>query len=208
MSSWSRARRKFRQGRGGDFRALGREAWAVAVDVSNAAAVSAAAEKILADAGQGGHSREQCWCDARRFADAHERFRLGRGAGHKSERCVPRDQGVPPRDDQARTGRIINISSVISLIGNAGQSNYAASKAGLIGFTQSCAKELAGRGITVNAIAPGFIDTDMTSELKPEVRDAIFETDSARQLRSVGRHRGRGTLSGRFGRRVMSPVRC
>jgi len=76
---------------------------------------------------------------------------------------------------KARTGRIINISSVIGLIGNAGQCNYAASKAGLIGFTQSCAKELAGRGITVNAIAPGFIQTDMTSELKEEMRTALLK---------------------------------
>ena len=76
---------------------------------------------------------------------------------------------------KARSGRIINISSVIGLIGNAGQCNYAASKAGLIGFTQSCAKELAGRGITVNAIAPGFIQTDMTSELKEEMRAALLK---------------------------------
>jgi len=76
---------------------------------------------------------------------------------------------------KARAGRIINISSVIGLIGNAGQCNYAASKAGLIGFTQSVAKELASRGITVNAIAPGFIETDMTSELKPEMREAILK---------------------------------
>ena len=76
---------------------------------------------------------------------------------------------------RARTGRIINVSSVIGLIGNAGQCNYAASKAGLIGFTQSCAKELAGRGITVNAIAPGFIHTDMTSELKEEMRAALIK---------------------------------
>jgi 3-oxoacyl-[acyl-carrier protein] reductase len=76
---------------------------------------------------------------------------------------------------KARAGRIINVSSVIGLIGNAGQCNYAASKAGLIGFTQSAAKELASRGITVNAIAPGFIETDMTSELKPEMREAILK---------------------------------
>ena len=74
-----------------------------------------------------------------------------------------------------RSGRIINISSVIGLIGNAGQCNYAASKAGLIGFTQSVAKELAGRGITVNAIAPGFIQTDMTSELKEDLKAALLK---------------------------------
>jgi 3-oxoacyl-[acyl-carrier protein] reductase len=76
---------------------------------------------------------------------------------------------------KARTGRIINISSVIGLIGNAGQSNYAASKAGLIGFTQSCAREFAGRGITVNAIAPGFIETDMTAELNEALRAEILK---------------------------------
>jgi 3-oxoacyl-[acyl-carrier protein] reductase len=72
-----------------------------------------------------------------------------------------------------RSGRIINITSVIGLIGNAGQTNYAASKAGLIGFTKSLARELASRSITVNAIAPGFITTDMTSELSEEVKQAI-----------------------------------
>ena len=73
-----------------------------------------------------------------------------------------------------RSGRIINISSVIGLIGNAGQANYAASKAGLIGLTKSLARELASRGITVNAIAPGLIETDMTGVLSDEVRQGIL----------------------------------
>jgi 3-oxoacyl-[acyl-carrier protein] reductase len=72
-----------------------------------------------------------------------------------------------------RAGRIINIASVLGLVGNAGQANYAASKAGLIGFTKSVAKELASRGVTVNAIAPGFITTDMTGGLSDKVLDAI-----------------------------------
>jgi 3-oxoacyl-[acyl-carrier protein] reductase len=72
-----------------------------------------------------------------------------------------------------RSGRIINISSVIGLIGNAGQTNYAASKAGLIGFTKSLAKELASRNITVNAVAPGFITTDMTADLSEEIKKTI-----------------------------------
>jgi 3-oxoacyl-[acyl-carrier protein] reductase len=72
-----------------------------------------------------------------------------------------------------RSGRIINISSVIGLIGNAGQTNYAASKAGLIGFTKSLARELASRNITVNAVAPGFITTDMTAGLSEEIKKSI-----------------------------------
>ena len=74
-----------------------------------------------------------------------------------------------------RSGRIINISSVVGLMGNAGQCNYAASKAGLIGFTKSLAKELAPRGITVNAIAPGFIQTDMTAQLAEEWKQTLLQ---------------------------------
>mgnify|MGYP001436812311 CR=1 FL=1 len=72
-----------------------------------------------------------------------------------------------------RSGRIINISSIIGLTGNAGQTNYAASKAGLIGFTKSVARELASRGITANAVAPGFIVTDMTGALGAEAQEAL-----------------------------------
>src|SRR5882672_5534333 len=73
------------------------------------------------------------------------------------------------------SGRIINVASVIGLIGNAGQANYAASKAGLIGFTQSIARELASRGVTCNALAPGFIETDMTAELNAEMRTELLK---------------------------------
>jgi 3-oxoacyl-[acyl-carrier protein] reductase len=71
--------------------------------------------------------------------------------------------------------RIINVSSVIGLIGNAGQANYAASKAGLIGFTKSLAREFAGRGVTANAICPGFIATDMTHVLNDQLKEEILK---------------------------------
>jgi 3-oxoacyl-[acyl-carrier protein] reductase len=75
---------------------------------------------------------------------------------------------------KARSGRIVNISSVVGLTGNAGQGNYAASKAGLIGFTKSIAKELAGRNVTVNAVAPGYIQTEMTEGLSEDAKQAFL----------------------------------
>ena len=74
---------------------------------------------------------------------------------------------------KARSGRIINISSVVGISGNAGQTNYSASKAGIIGFTKSLAKEVASRNITVNAVAPGFIETQMTDVLKDDIKEEI-----------------------------------
>jgi 3-oxoacyl-[acyl-carrier protein] reductase len=82
-------------------------------------------------------------------------------------------RGCVRRMVKERRGRIINITSIVGAIGNAGQTNYAAAKAGLIGFTKSLAKELATRNVTVNAVAPGFIDTDMTKVLNEEQRAAL-----------------------------------
>jgi 3-oxoacyl-[acyl-carrier protein] reductase len=76
---------------------------------------------------------------------------------------------------KARTGRIINIASVVGLTGNPGQTNYCATKAGMLGFTKSLAREIGSRNITVNSVAPGFIDTDMTKELPEEQRDALIK---------------------------------
>jgi 3-oxoacyl-[acyl-carrier protein] reductase len=86
---------------------------------------------------------------------------------------------------KARKGRIINIASVIGLTGNAGQSNYAAAKAGIIAFSKSLAKEIGSRGITVNVVAPGFIQTDMTDSLPEEAKQALMQQIALGRLGSV-----------------------
>ena len=154
--------------------ALGRRAWAVAVDVSDTAAVNAAAGKILDDAGRvdilvnnAGVTRDNLL-----MRMSEEEWDTVINTNLKGAFNFTRALTRP--FIKQRSGRIINIASVIGLIGNAGQSNYAASKAALIGFTKSIAKELAPRGITVNAIAPGFIETDMTAALDDKVREGIL----------------------------------
>ena len=158
-----------------EIRALGRKAWALAVDVADSAAVSAAADKILADCGKvdilvnnAGVTRDGLLM---RMSDADWDTVIDTNL--KGAFLVTK--AFFRTFAKQRAGRIINITSVIGLIGNGGQSNYAASKAGLIGFTQSVAKELAGRGVTVNAIAPGFIETDMTSGLNEELKAGILK---------------------------------
>jgi len=83
-------------------------------------------------------------------------------------------QAVAKTMMKQRFGRIINMASVVGVVGNAGQANYTASKAGLIGLTKTAARELAPRGITVNAVAPGFVDTSMTAKLPDKVREAML----------------------------------
>jgi 3-oxoacyl-[acyl-carrier protein] reductase len=158
-----------------EIRAMGRKAWAQALDVADAGAVNTAAEKILAECGRvdilvnnAGVTRDGLLM---RLSDADWDTVLNTNL--KGAFLVTK--AFCRAMIKQRSGRIINISSVIGLIGNAGQCNYAASKAGLIGFTQSAAREVASRGITVNALAPGFIETDMTAMLNPELRQELLK---------------------------------
>ncbi|MGO8697599.1 MAG: 3-oxoacyl-[acyl-carrier-protein] reductase [Limisphaerales bacterium] len=156
-----------------EVRAVGRRAWAYGVDVALPADVTAAAEKILAETGKidilvnnAGITRDglvmrmsdEDW-DAVLNTNLRGAFAFTRAFSRVFLK--------------QRSGRVINVASVIGLIGNAGQANYAASKAGLIGMTKAVAREFASRGVTVNALAPGFIETDMTSALTPELKAEV-----------------------------------
>ncbi len=156
-------------------RALGRRAWAFAVDVADPKAVAAAGEKILAEAGRvdilvnnAGVTRDGLLM---RMSDEDWDTVLNTNLKGAFSFTKVFTRAMLKQ----RSGRIINVASIIGLIGNAGQCNYAASKAALIGFTKSVAREFGSRGITVNALAPGFIETDMTAVLNEEVRKALLE---------------------------------
>src|SRR6266540_2076620 len=159
-----------------EVRALSRKAWAYAVDVAQASAVTVVAEQILTDAGRvdilvnnAGITRdgllmrlsEEDW-DAVLDTNLKGAFLFTKAFARAFVK--------------QRSGRIINVASIIGLIGNAGQCNYAASKAALIGFTKSIARELAPRGITVNALAPGFIETDMTAVINEQARQQLLQS--------------------------------
>jgi 3-oxoacyl-[acyl-carrier protein] reductase len=158
-----------------EVRALGRKAWAHAVDVSDSAAVNTVAEKILADCGKvdilvnnAGVTRDGLLM---RMSDADWDTVLDTNL----KGAFLFTKAFTRAFAKQRSGRIINVASIIGLIGNAGQANYAASKAGLIGFTQSVARELASRGVTANALAPGFVETDMTAVLNPELKAELLK---------------------------------
>jgi len=159
-----------------EVRALGRKAWAHAVDVADAAAVAATGEKILAEAGKvdilvnnAGITRDGLLM---RMSEADWDAVLDTNL--KGAFLFTKAFTRP--FIKQRSGRIINVASVVGLIGNAGQANYAASKAALLGFTKSVARELASRGITANALAPGFIETDMTAALNEQMRAELLKS--------------------------------
>jgi 3-oxoacyl-[acyl-carrier protein] reductase len=156
-----------------EVRALGRKSWAYAVDAADTAAVTSVAGAILAAAGRvdilvnnAGITRDGLLM---RMSDADWDAVLDTNL----KGAFSFTKAFSRAFLKQRSGRILNISSVIGLIGNAGQCNYSASKAGLIGFTRSIAREFASRGVTVNALAPGFIETDMTAGLTAEAREGI-----------------------------------
>jgi 3-oxoacyl-[acyl-carrier protein] reductase len=165
--------------------AAGRKSWALTGDVSDFGAAREMTEKVLQDSGRidilvnnAGITRdgllmrmkEQDW-DSVLAVNLKGGFNFCRA--------------VVPGMVKRRWGRIINMSSVVGVMGNAGQVNYAASKAGLIGLTKSLAREVAVRGVTVNAVAPGFIDTAMTQALPEKVRMALQQQIPAGKLGQV-----------------------
>ena len=156
--------------------ALGAEAFAIQADVADAAACEAMVKEVLTRFGRldilvnnAGVTRDGLMPMMKEADwDAVLDTNL-KGAFH----CM---KAVYRPMMKQKYGRIVNLSSIVGLRGNAGQANYAASKAGLIGLTKSMAKELAGRNVTVNAVAPGFIDTDMTAVLPEKAREAMLST--------------------------------
>ncbi|WP_294472194.1 3-oxoacyl-[acyl-carrier-protein] reductase [uncultured Intestinimonas sp.] len=155
-------------------RALGAEAFAIQADVAGAAESEAMVKEVLARFGRldilvnnAGVTRDGLMLTMKEADwDAVLDTNL-KGAFH----CM---KAVYRPMMKQKYGRIVNLSSIVGLRGNAGQANYAASKAGLIGLTKSLAKELAARNVTVNAVAPGFIDTDMTAALPEKAREALL----------------------------------
>ena len=159
----------------GEVRALGRRAWAHAIDVADSAAVTAASEKIIEATGRvdilvnnAGVTRDGLLM---RMSEADWDMVLDTNL----KGAFLLTKAFMRMFVKQRSGRIINVSSISGLIGNAGQANYAASKAALLGLTKSVARELASRGITSNALAPGFIETDMTAGLSPELREVMLK---------------------------------
>ena len=155
----------------------GGKARALAVDVSDGAAIARAAEALLGEipvidilVNNAGITRDGLLF---RMSDADWNDVISTNLSS----CFHWSKHLARPMTRARWGRIVNITSVSGLVGNAGQANYSAAKAGMIGFTKALAREFASRGVTVNAVAPGFIKTDMTTEFvgKPEVAARILE---------------------------------
>jgi 3-oxoacyl-[acyl-carrier protein] reductase len=157
----------------GEIKAMGRQALAVLADVSSAKEVDKLVEETVSAYGRvdilvnnAGIARDQLL-----LRMTEEEWDRVLAVDLKSVFLCTR--AVLKHMVKERRGRVISIASIVGMVGNAGQANYAAAKAGIIGFTRTVAKEVASRGITVNAIAPGFIDTEMTQKLKEEWKEEL-----------------------------------
>jgi 3-oxoacyl-[acyl-carrier protein] reductase len=155
--------------------AQGGKSKAYACDVADAVAVKAVCERITAEFG---HidilvNNAGITADGMMFRMSDDAWNSVIATNLSSIFHFSRALGFPMSKN--RWGRIINISSVIGLMGNAGQANYAAAKAGVLGLTKSMAKEMGSRGVTVNSVCPGFIQTDMTDKLTPEQKEGILQ---------------------------------
>lgn len=165
-------------------RAMGRRAWAYGADVSKAASVEETVAKVLADCGKvdilvnnAGITKDTLLMRMSE-ADWDAVLDINLKGTFLFTKALAREFV------KQRSGRIVNIASVIGLVGNAGQCNYGASKAGVIGFTKSVARELASRSVTCNAVAPGFIETKMTAGLSEELRQKMMANIPLRRLGS------------------------
>jgi 3-oxoacyl-[acyl-carrier protein] reductase len=145
----------------------------IAIDLSDGASIGSAAEEALKAFGRVDHLVNNAGITSDGLLMRMKRADWDRVLAVNLTGAFEMTRAVVPVMVRARYGRIVNISSVVALMGNPGQANYCAAKAGLVGFTKSLAREVASRSITVNAVAPGFIDTEMTRALAPEARDRM-----------------------------------
>ncbi len=157
-----------------DCRAAGAQVQAIAIDIGDGASVKAGVERALAGAGRLDHLVNNAGVTGDGLLLRMKREEWDRVVTINLTGAFEMTRAVLPAMIRARYGRIVNISSVVGLMGNAGQANYCAAKAGLIGLTKSLAREVASRQITVNAVAPGFIETDMTRAIAAPAREAMI----------------------------------
>jgi len=170
------------RGVAGEVESLGRKAVAIACDISSGDQVAAMFEKVLADLGgcdilvnNAGITRDNIIA---RMADEEWDKVIDVNLKGAFNCC----RVAAKHFMKQRSGKILNVSSVVGIMGNAGQVNYSASKAGIIGMTKSLARELASRGVNVNAVAPGFIDTDMTRSLPEKARESLTSVIPLKRL--------------------------